>query len=73
MPEKPPQNENSNWGKYLGMGLETAVGVGLGYLVGAWLDRRYHWAPWGVTIGTLLGVAAGMYLLIKEALRMNRS
>jgi F0F1-type ATP synthase assembly protein I len=73
MPEKSPQNENSNWGKYLGMGLETAVGVGLGYIVGAWLDRRYHWAPWGVTVGTLLGVAAGMYLLIKEAMRMNRS
>jgi F0F1-type ATP synthase assembly protein I len=72
MAEKRPQNQDSDWGKYLGLGLETAIGAGIGYAVGAWLDRRYGWAPWGVTVGTLLGVFAGMYLLIKEGLRMNR-
>jgi F0F1-type ATP synthase assembly protein I len=49
-----------------------AVGVTLGYAVGWWLDRKFGWSPWGVTVGSLLGVAAGMYLLIKEALRMNK-
>ena len=73
MPPERPANQDPGWGKYLGMGLETAVGVGLGYLVGAWLDRKYHWTPWGVTIGTLLGTAGGLYLLLKEALRMNRN
>ena len=71
MPQQ-PQNQESGWGKYAGMGLEMAVAVGLGYIVGHWLDKRYGWTPWGVLVGTLAGVAAGMYLLIKEALRMNR-
>jgi F0F1-type ATP synthase assembly protein I len=70
--EQRPQNEEPGWGKYLGLGLETAVGVGLGYLVGYWLDRKFGWAPWGVLVGTMAGVAGGMYLLIKEAIRMNR-
>ena len=49
-----------------------AVGVVLGYLVGRWFDRRYHADPWGVLVGTLLGLASGMYLLIKDAIRINK-
>jgi ATP synthase protein I len=64
-------DSNPNWGKFLGLGLEMAVGVGLGYVVGAWLDKKYGWAPKGVLVGTMLGLAGGMYLLIKEALRLN--
>jgi ATP synthase protein I len=67
-----PKREEPGWGQYLGLGLEMAVGVTLGYAVGWWLDRKYGWSPWGVTVGSLLGVAAGMYLLIKEALKMNK-
>jgi len=70
MPQTDPDQQN--WGKYLGIGLEIAVGVTLGYLVGGWLDRRYGWTPYGVLVGTMLGVAAGMYLLIRDAIRMNR-
>jgi ATP synthase protein I len=73
MAEQPREDQDTGWGKYLGIGLEMAVGVGLGYIVGAWLDRRHGWSPWGVVIGTLVGVAAGMYLLIKEAMRINRN
>jgi F0F1-type ATP synthase assembly protein I len=72
MAKEPPPDDEIGWGKYLSMGLETAIGAALGYVVGAWLDRRYHWTPWGATVGTMIGVAAGMYLLIKEALKMNR-
>lgn len=64
--------QGPNWGQYLGLGLEMAVGVGLGYVVGSWLDKKYGWAPWGVLVGSMLGLAGGMYLLIKQALRMNK-
>ncbi|HYE18833.1 MAG TPA: AtpZ/AtpI family protein [Tepidisphaeraceae bacterium] len=72
MAERRKPDSDTNWGKYLGMGLEVAVGVILGYLVGNWLDQRNGWSPWGVIVGTMLGIAAGMYMLIKEAIRMNK-
>jgi F0F1-type ATP synthase assembly protein I len=54
------------------IGLQVAIGVGLGLAVGSWLDKKYHWNPWGATIGSMLGLAGGLYLLIKEAIRINK-
>jgi F0F1-type ATP synthase assembly protein I len=71
MPEKAP-DADPGWGKHLGVGLQILVGVGLGYFVGNWLDRKYGWTPWGVIVGTMLGLVAGMYLLIKDAIRLNK-
>ena len=59
-------------GRFLGLGLQMAVGIALGLFIGGWLERKYGWQPWGTTIGALLGFAGGMYLLIKEALRVNK-
>jgi F0F1-type ATP synthase assembly protein I len=70
MPQTDPNQQN--WGKYLGIGLEIAVGVALGYLIGAWVDRRWNSSPWGVLAGTMIGLAGGLYLLIRDAIRMNR-
>ena len=67
-----PNDPEQNWGRYVGIGLEMAVGVALGAGAGWWLDKRYGWAPWGTLVGTMLGVAAGMYLLIKDAIRINK-
>ena len=60
------------WGRHLGTGLQMFVGVALGFIVGTWLDKRYGWSPWGVMVCTMLGLASGMYLLIKDAIRMNK-
>src|SRR5678815_5534853 len=69
-PEKPmPQDQNTNWGSMAGVGLQIGVGVGLGCLVGWWLDNKYGWSPWGVVVGSMLGLASGMYLMIKETLK----
>ena len=54
------------------VGLQVAIGVGLGYLVGWWLDRRFGWGSRGVVIGSMLGLAGGLYLLIKDAIRINK-
>ncbi|MDB5173021.1 MAG: hypothetical protein JWO87_655 [Phycisphaerales bacterium] len=64
--------DDSNWGKHLGIGFQVLVGVLLGMVVGKWLDRRFGWAPWGMVIGMSLGLASGMYMLIREGLRANR-
>ena len=48
------------------------LGVSLGYFVGNWFDRHHGTAPWGLLVGVMLGLASGMYLLIKDAIRMNK-
>jgi F0F1-type ATP synthase assembly protein I len=52
-----------------GAGLEVAAGIGLfgglGYLIDMWLDSL----PWGTLCGALLGMAAGLYQLIKTVSR----
>jgi F0F1-type ATP synthase assembly protein I len=67
-----PRQDDTNWGKFASVGLEVAVGVGLGAAVGAWFDKRHHSNPWGVLVGCTIGFAAGMYLLIKDAMRANK-
>ena len=54
------------------IGLQVAIGVGVGYVVGRWLDRRYGWTPRGMMTGSMIGLAGGLYLLIKDAIRINK-
>ena len=67
-----PNRDEANWGRFAGLGLEVAIGVGLGVLVGYWIDKRAGTAPWGLVIGAMLGLAGGMYLLLKAVMRFNR-
>ena len=67
-----PDEDEQSWGRYLGFGMEMAVGVGLGAFVGQWLDKRYNWAPWGTMVGALVGLFCGMYPLIKAGLKANK-
>jgi ATP synthase protein I len=67
-----PKQDDTGWPKYATLGLEVAVGVGLGMLIGYWIDKKWHTDPWGILIGAGLGFAAGMYLLIKEAIKVNK-
>jgi len=60
-----------SWGHFLGLGLQIAVGALLGYFIGAWLDGKFGWRQ-GSTVGALIGIAGGMYLLIKDAIRLNK-
>lgn len=67
-----PKDDDINWGKVAGQGLNLAVGVVLGYFIGRWFDQRYGWESRGVLIGTSLGFAGGMYLFIKDAIHLNK-
>jgi F0F1-type ATP synthase assembly protein I len=66
---KDPQGD---WGRMGGIGLEIAVAVGLGVAIGYWVDGRWDSGPWGVLVGAMLGLATGMYLLIRDVIRMNK-
>lgn len=59
-------------GRWAAVGFEFALVVVLFFLGGKTLDANLGTAPLWTAIGSLLGVAAGMYLLIRSALRGQR-
>ena len=54
------------------LGLEFAVAIALGVAGGYFIDRKWRLFPWGTLLGVVAGFALGMYILIKEAKRMER-
>lgn len=57
----------SAWTRQYGLALEFLAYLAvLGY-VGSRIDARYGSNPWGLFIGLLLGLAAGLYRMIREA------
>ena len=54
------------------LGLEFAVAVALGVGVGYWADYRFGLAPWGTVAGVFLGFTLGMYIVVKEAKRVEK-
>jgi F0F1-type ATP synthase assembly protein I len=74
MPEKPPQKYQSMKGyvRYSGMATQMLVVIG-GFTWGGWsLDKWLDMKPLFVVIGSLLGVAIAMYLIIKDFIPKNK-
>jgi F0F1-type ATP synthase assembly protein I len=66
-------SDDRNWGKFASSGLELAAGIGLGAAVGFWIDKKRNSStPIGLLIGLCVGFIAGMYLLIKSAMKSNK-
>jgi F0F1-type ATP synthase assembly protein I len=57
---------------YSTVGLEMALSVGLGYLVGDYLDGRLGTTPYGMIGMVLLGSAAGFFSLFRSLKRLER-
>jgi hypothetical protein len=68
----PKNDQDTNWGNLAMVGIEVGIGVGLGYFVGRWLDNKYGWGSRGAITGAMLGLAGGLYLLIKQAIQANK-
>lgn len=59
-------NDDPGGFKYAQIGLELAVGVGLGFWCGYRLDLRFATIPWFTLAGSAVGFAAGLYLVVME-------
>ena len=55
-----------------GLGMEVAGAVVAGALLGWAFDHWRGTAPTGVLVGSLVGIAVGMWSLIRGALKLNR-
>ena len=66
------KQSKSRTARLAGLGVEL-VAVVLGFsLFGAWIDRRYGSAPWGVVVAALLGLVGGMLNFLRAALAAVR-
>jgi len=70
-PDLPFERAPSPWlraASWSGAGLEFGLAVILGFYGGRALDRALETEPWLATVGALLGVAAGIGLLVRPFL-----
>jgi F0F1-type ATP synthase assembly protein I len=44
----------------------------IGFLLGLWVDKTFHTAPWGSTVGACLGIATGFVNLVQVANKIAR-
>ena len=49
------------------MGLDLAAAVGVGALLGWWIDRRFETDPWGVVICSSIGIIGGLLNFVRAA------
>ena len=50
-----------------GMGFDLAASVGVGALLGWWIDRRFDTDPWGVIICSSIGIVGGLLNFVRLA------
>ncbi|WP_299666951.1 AtpZ/AtpI family protein [uncultured Polaribacter sp.] len=71
MKQKNPQKKPLNKALQLsGAGLQMGLTIYLGFLLGAWLDKKFELTFLTETI-TLLAIFLAMYSLIKQANKIN--
>lgn len=64
---KSPKRPGGNLGAALSLGLELAVAMLLGVGAGRWADAKLGTSPAMLLLGTALGFAGGLYILVKSA------
>jgi hypothetical protein len=59
-------------GSAANLGWYPPAGVALGLAAGYWVGGKFGWGIYGPLGGAVLGLIAGLYLLIKEGMRIGR-
>ena len=54
------------------MGLQWVASVGVGALIGHYLDKRFHTEPYLLSLGVVLGSIAGFKEMLSLLKRINR-
>lgn len=59
-------------GPYLNLGWTFVAAVGLGCLLGWWLDTRLGTAPWLLVAGSMLGMTAAFVTFFKTVIALGK-
>ena len=57
--------------RYGAVGIEFGLAIGLGFLIGDWLDREAGTEPYLMILFVVLGAAAGMKALLRIARKVD--
>ncbi len=60
------KNNSNEWAKYSGLGIQMAVSVLICLYIGKWIGFRLGSENLGALFGTLFGLFASIYNLIKQ-------
>ena len=60
-------------GPYIDASWQLAGAVGLGSLLGWWLDKKFNTAPWLLVGGALFGIGTGFYLFFKILMTLGKN
>lgn len=73
MPAPPDLKSSRSWwvtlARLSGLALLLPCAVVVGYALGWWLDHHFHTGKVFTVIGVLSGAVAGLYELLREALK----
>jgi len=58
-----PVSKFQGAGRGLAIGCDMVAGVGVGALIGWWLDKVTGWSPWCFLVFFVLGAAAGFRMV----------
>ena len=59
------EDRTGSWLRYSYLGIQFCLMFGLFVLAGTWGDSELGWTPWLTFAGTLLGMAAATYSLVR--------
>lgn len=68
-----PADDTGGGAKGLAQASTAVAQMVVPILLGVWLDSRYGWSPWGLVVGTLVGVVGGFLSLVRLARKQGRS
>ena len=71
--QPPPKDQANSLGVALSAGTQLVVSILLWLFVGQWIDNRLGTGPWLMLLGAVVGISSGLYLLIKELGRGQKS
>ncbi|MBU1221405.1 AtpZ/AtpI family protein [Myxococcota bacterium] len=54
------------------LGIEMGISIAAGFLIGYWVDGRWHTEPWGIIVGFIFGVGGAGRSLWKAVKRIEK-
>jgi len=74
MTDKPTNSTGSSFTRFSSVGIQMGIIIALFTWLGTYLDEKYHTkTPWWTISLSLFGVIAGLTLIIKEVINMNKN